>query len=438
MTAWLLALALSVEPMPSALTRAAAGAADQALAAAPVGSAVGVWVTAATPELAQATGSALIDALRSRGAKSVVLVQSSDAAAAESAAQAQGLDLLLRLRAGLEGTELTLAGDRIDTWVNFWDGATVQRELPSALVAARAPADATALTLARVVLSTPPPPPPKLGLELLGSVPSRVVALALVDADGDGHPEIAALTPEELLILKRDGTVVARRDHASLPRSARPVRAPCGGLVSPAGAAGHRLLYAFANQARGEAVLVDGSGLHPVGLLDGVPLASGAAGTLSAANANGTDIFGPEVKLGAASHVLARPFFALAANPGVSAPAFLASFPEGQVQPLSAALEPLGPMLTGGIGALADLDGDGKPELILSGPQPLGESDHLRVLELAAPADSTPRSVFEADVPGGIVAATSGDLNGDGKPDAILAALQPDGTTRLVRVGVTP
>jgi len=437
MTPLLLALALAAAgPTPSALGHVAELASSQALDDLPPGKMVGVFVQAPTPELQQAAASMLVDAAKQKGVKAAVLVDAADGAAAEQRARTEGLEVLLRLRVGLEGTDLTLAGDRIGTWVNFWDGRTENRQLASAQVAARVPADAAALTLARVVLPsiTPPTPAaPKLGVVPIARIPARVVALALVDADGDGRPELAALTPTELLVLRADGEVLARRDLSALPESSHPVREPCGGLVSPDGDKGHRLLYASANQARGEALFVDKAGLHPVGLLDATPLASGPSGLVTAVHAAGTNLFGPELKLGTVAHALDHPVVTVTANPRAGTPAFLAIFAEGQVQPLGPDFAPAGAPTPAGIAALADLDGNGTPELVLSGPQPLSTTDTVRVLE---PGGAAP--ILQADVQGAIVAATAGDLDGDGKDEALLAALQPDGTTAILRVGLKP
>lgn len=438
MTALLLALAIAAAepPPPTALSRAAQQVAGEALSDVPGGRMVGVWAQAPTPELAQAAASVLVDAARQKGAKAAVVIDAPDASAAEAKARAEGIDVLMRVRVGLEGTDLTLAGDRIGTWVNFWDGKTEVRQLSSAPLAARVPADASALTLARVVLPTPAPPQPagpKLGLDPIARVPARVVALALVDANGDGRPELAVLTPTEVLLLRPDGEVLARRDHAQLPDAQYAVREPTGGLVSPDGPRGHRLMYRYANQARGETLSVDATGLHPLGLLDATPLAVGAAGLVSAQNEPGTNRFGPELKLADAAHSLPRQPIAVAANPGAGNPAFLAMYPDGTVQPLTQTLGDDGAPLPGGISAVGDLDGDGKVELVLSGPQPAGAADQVRVL---APGIAAP--LLQVDVPGAIVAATTGDLDGDGKVEALLAALQPDGSTAILRVGVKP
>jgi hypothetical protein len=77
--------------------------------------------------------------------------------------------------------------------------------------------------------------------------------------------------------------------------------------------------------------------------------------------------------------------------------------------------------------ALADLDGDGEPELVASAARP-GSSDRARVLRLG----SQVVTVFEsAEVEGALVAGSAADVTGDGLDDAILAAALPGGGTRL-------
>lgn len=441
MKALALALALAAsppaEPPVTALGRLAGQAAAQALEDVPQGRMVGVFCQAPTPELQQAAASLLVDAARRHGAKGAVVVEAGDPAEAERTGRAEGIDVLVRVRVGLEGGMLTLGGDRVGTWVNFWDGKTLIRQLPGSPLSARQPADAMALTLARVVVpgEVAPPPPRSFAVRELFRVPARVLALALVDLDGDGHPELAALTGREVLVLGSHGEVRARREHESLPRALHAVRAPTGGLVSPAGAQGRTLQYAAASQSRGESLALEGSGLHPVGLLDATPLAAGTAGTVSAQNAPGTNLFGPEVTLGGVRQTLARPVVALAANPGAGEPAFLALYPDGELQPLSRTLGELGPPLPGaGIAALVDLDGDGTPELVVSSGAGEPASDQVRIF---APGAAAPRFVSEP-LAGAIVAATAGDLDGSGHPVALLALLQPDGQSLLLQVGMAP
>jgi len=433
-TALALALALAVAPAPAALQAVADQVAAQGVANLPAGPKLGVWVQASTPELAQAAASALIDALHARGARAALPIDAADGGQAETQARAAGLDALLRIRVGVDGTWLTAAGDRIGTWVNLWDGATPNRQGQSAALAARTPADPTALALARV--PAPAPAPPELELEALFRVPAPVLALALVDADGDGRPEIAALTPSALLILRVDGAVLAQRELSGLPRRAHPVRAPCGGLVSPDGPRGHRLLYATASQARGEAVQLDATGVHSTGLLDGVPLCLGPQGAVMAQSQGGTNVFGPEVMLGSARAALPRPVYALSAAGPPDSPqglAFLAQYPDGTAQLLDPHLAPQGPALPAGVSALADLGGTGAWDQVLSGPGPRGALDAVRVV---APGMTAP--LFQAAVPGAITAMAAGDLYGTGRQVALLAALQPGGDTAISAVEVKP
>ncbi|OFX18450.1 MAG: hypothetical protein A2V77_24470 [Anaeromyxobacter sp. RBG_16_69_14] len=74
--------------------------------------------------------------------------------------------------------------------------------------------------------------------------------------------------------------------------------------------------------------------------------------------------------------------------------------------------------------ALADLDGDGEPELVASSAVP-GPRDRVRVLRHGA-------RVFEsADVEGALLSGAAADVTGDGLDDAVLAAALPGGATQL-------
>jgi hypothetical protein len=437
------AVAPSAPLLNSSLSKATLQAASQALEDVSVGKLVGVYVQASTPELAQAAQSLLIDAFQKKGAKAALPLSATSGTEAEAKAREAGMDMLVRVRVGLEGTDLTLAGDRIGTWVNFWDGKTEVRQLGSATLAARTTADASVLTLSRVVGVQPEQliAPPTVnttvhyGVDPIARVPARVLALTLLDADGDGRPELAALTPTEVLLLRPDGEILARRDHSLLPEAVHPSRDPSGGLVTVDGPKGHRLLYTFSGQARGESLAADRTGLHALSLADQTPLCVSSAGLVTSTIVEGTNLYGPDVRMSGVVHTLAQPVLALRANPAPGDPALLALYADGQAQPLSGTLTELGAPLVGvGEAALADLDGDGIPELVVSSSAPAGPSDQVRILK---PGQSVP--VFQSELlSGAVLASIAGDIDGDGKADVVLAVVQADGSTTLYRVGIKP
>jgi hypothetical protein len=92
-------------------------------------------------------------------------------------------------------------------------------------------------------------------------------------------------------------------------------------------------------------------------------------------------------------------------------------------------LAPAAPDISGvGAGfALADIDGDGEVEVVASSAVP-GPTDRVRVLRPGAAAET---AFTSAPVDGAFLAGAAADLTGDGIDDAVLAAVLPDGRTRL-------
>jgi hypothetical protein len=111
-----------------------------------------------------------------------------------------------------------------------------------------------------------------------------------------------------------------------------------------------------------------------------------------------------------------------AAAPRGGAPAMALLHPGGRLELLDAALSPAGEVTGVGAGfALADLDGDGRSEVVASATG-AGEPDRVRVVRL----DPGATTAWESPaIPGAILAAAAWDLTGDGLDDAVLAAVQP-------------
>jgi hypothetical protein len=435
----LLALAAAQPPAASAtaLEKASASVVEEVVRqATPATTVVAVAVASPdTPELARAAQTALVSGLVGRVFKAVLLVKSGGGGA-EAEARSAGADLLLRLTVRIDGTEVTLAGDLVPTWVNFWAGQDLLRRAGGSPVAARAAGDVQVLTLAHLPSSRPPDNPPhevatRFALRALARIPERVVALAVGDLDGDGHPEIAALTAQQVLILKPTGQIVARRDLTSLARATRPSREPAGSLAIELESGKARLAaFSFA-RAKGELLELQGVELKVVGSIDQPALCAGPAGALWGVAVAGKNHFAPEVHLTSRSATLPFGPVAIAESPRSGTPAFAAVSPDGVASLFDAELKPT--ELPGSFGAavaLGDLDCDGATELIATSWT--RSDDRVRVLR----ADGKGLTLFESEALAvNLVAAAAGDLDGDGRDEAILAGWGADNTSTLYVLG---
>jgi hypothetical protein len=346
----------------------------------------------------------------------------------EAAARSLRADRLLRVQAGLSPgrRELFLLAEVVPTRQNFFLQATPEaRPGPSRLLSLSLPADAAALALAR---SAPP----------RGSGPFPVVVrplarleepvLALAAGEVGGAPSLLAVTPSAAILLGRDGRERARLPHPAAP--AAPLRRPAAVAAVGDFGSGQAALR-LAGAPSGQVLSLVGGALRPAGPLFAAPLwASGPSHVLGAfvpGKPTLADQLGPRADP-AARPRSPREFVAFAGAPRAGgAVAFAAVTSEGTVLLLGADLGAVGRV--GGVGAglaLADLDGDGEPELVASDAA-AGSEDHLRVLRLPS-GQAVHQS---ASLPGSILAGAAADLTGDGLDDAVLAAVLPGGATEL-------
>jgi hypothetical protein len=77
---------------------------------------------------------------------------------------------------------------------------------------------------------------------------------------------------------------------------------------------------------------------------------------------------------------------------------------------------------------LADLNRDGKPEVVFSGAGAPGEPDDVRVVTLGD--DERKTKLRKAFIAEGVAAIAIADLDGDGKPE-VIAAVRLAGSTRI-------
>lgn len=345
--------------------------------------------------------------------------------APEQAARAQGADRLVRARLALSagGRELAIAAEIASLRENFF----LQRTRPPAevrMVSFAVPADAVARALSRPAGARRLPAPVMLPLFALRE---RVLALAVLE--GSDGASLLAATPEGLLLLSTAGQRLAFRPAP--PAAGPPLREPAAAL-SVGDFGGGRVAWQLAGRPEAEVLSAEGGRLEPVARLAAAPLAAGGAGSLFGWFAPGLPAFQDRVSTSAdaaAPPRSARRLLGAAAAPRPGRAAFALLRDDDRAEIADASLAPACPAVEGvGAGlALADLGGEGEAELVASSAEP-GESDRVRVLRLFPAAETVYQS---QPVPGAILAAAAGDLTGDGLDDAVLAAVQPSGETRL-------
>jgi hypothetical protein len=402
---------------------------------------IGVFVNGPTPELGRALQTAVIGGLAASHFKSVVPVNAATAAEAEAKARELGLDWIARLQAAVLETEFTLAGDLVPTWENFWANRLARAPGGRAL-SAHATADPEILGLARLPTSKPAARPGARALravtQLLVRLPVRVIAMAIGDVDGDGRGELALLTPAQVLLVRPDGTVLAREDFAHLAPAAHPSRGQAGTIV--VGRANNTTLVGYwsADRAKAESLTYDEHSLRRVGESETVPVCSGLGGVLAGIPVAGEGLVDHVAHASTApARFLSEPVLAVAPNAKTAAgPAFLALLPDGSAKLFTAELNPIGVAIpnVGAGSALADLGGDGQLELVATQGSPVTE-DRVRVYRIGGTL--MPVDLAGDVLQGEVLAGAAGDLDGDGREEVVLAAENGDGTI-LYRVGAEP
>jgi hypothetical protein len=386
---------------------------------------VALAVEAPAPALAAPVATALAAALGARGYAVVPLRAGPDA---EPRARAAGADWLVHVSAGLVPgrREVALVAEVIPAWPSFFLQRTPgARAIPPRVVQARAEADPETLLLARPLAER------GVVVRPLARLPGRVLALAAGDA-GDGTTSLLTVAADEATLLSGAGEVLARRALDAPGR--RPVRwAAATAAIGDLGAG--RIGWAVAGAPSGEVAVRRGERLDVVATPAAAPLCAGGAGPLFGAFAEGEGILRDVLSRSAAPAAAprsARALLGAAAAPAGGPIAFAALRDDLRLELLGPDLSPAAPALAGeGAGfALADLDGDGTPEVVASSPA-AGAPDRVRVL---APRPDAAPLFASGPLAGRVLAGAAGDLTGDGVDDAVLALWPDDGGTVLLLV----
>jgi hypothetical protein len=425
--------ALGDEP-PEALAPALAETAAAALRAEPGGEVVCAFVEAAPG--AEALALALARELPLR--PGVRLVQDAQAITKAAISHAEDANCFVWLQVSLRDTPRKRTATA--QWFSRAPGADPTRSEPFSVELRRYTAGPVALDSWR--------------LQQLSLDGGPWLALSVLDLDGDGELDLAALSREELVVYHfapRANTKaplpspqeVARFSLETKRDAPKKSRDPVGSLlVLPTGG----LALRTSDMRRALRLLWRGNALVEEGESPAFPLsANEGTDALWGSLSEGKNYFLPEVRLGSRSLDLGASFYSASLASAPRGPWLALSTNEGASlyagDPLVAVASPLAN--TGAQLLLSDLNRDKTPELLAASASASNEADEVSLYRLdasgtsarlwksgplygPAPSGSTARPAAS------ITALAAGDLDGDGAAEMIAALLAGGRASLLV------
>ena len=273
-----------------------------------------------------------------------------------------------------------------------------------------------------------------------------LLAMTAADVDGDGRAEIVALTTGEVTVIRRKGkralVVLGRAPLPAVAARLRP-RHPVGAIVTARSPGGDlEIIARTSEQAEGAVYRWQEGGLVEVGRAPGYPLGGGVRSELEA----GKNYFLASQTLlpaGVDSELIPAQFFVGLQRRDLVDPlgrplrvqAFLATDGELRVRIDKTCRSgddgcgaPTLSLLThaGVAVAVADVDNDGFPEVVMSADRAPGDPDRVSVVSTRG----TPGRLFTREFNGGVAGVAVADFDGDGDGD-VVAAVRLLGSTRF-------